>query len=93
MVHTSDGEAWKHFDGLHQDKAADPRNPRVCIATDGFNPFGMTATQYSCWHVFVIPLNLPPPRADYAKKEHISDVDNSRAQLSGEEYECIPATA
>ena len=27
MVHTSYGEAWKHFDGLHQDKAADPRNP------------------------------------------------------------------
>ncbi len=62
MVHTSDGEAWKHFDGLHQDKAADPRNPRVCIATDGFNPFGMTETQYSCWPVFVIQLNLPPVR-------------------------------
>ena len=27
-----------------------------------------------------------PPRTDYAKKEHFPDVDNSRAQLSGEEY-------
>ena len=24
MVHTSDGEAWKSFDALHDDKAADP---------------------------------------------------------------------
>ena len=62
MVHTSDGAAWKHFDALHDEKAADPRNPRVAISTDGFNVFGMMAAQYSCWPVFVIPLNLPPDR-------------------------------
>uniref|UniRef100_A0A0E0E3Z0 DUF4218 domain-containing protein n=1 Tax=Oryza meridionalis TaxID=40149 RepID=A0A0E0E3Z0_9ORYZ len=27
---------------------------------DGFNPFGMSAAAYTCWPVFVIPLNLPP---------------------------------
>ena len=27
------------------------------------------------------------PRTDYAKKEHFSDVDNSRTQLSGQKYE------
>ena len=27
MVHTSDGVAWKRFDELHDDKAADPRHP------------------------------------------------------------------
>ena len=82
MVHTSDGEAWKRFDALHDDKAVDPRHPRVANST-GFSVFGMTATQYSCWPVFVFPLNLPP-RTDYAKKEHFPDIDNSRAQLSGE---------
>ena len=60
IVHTSDGVAWKKFDELHGDKAADPRHPRVGISTDGFSVFGMTAAQYSCWPVFVFPLNLPP---------------------------------
>ena len=92
MVHTSDGVAWKKFDELHADKATDPRHPRVGINTDGFSVFGLTAAQYSCWPVFVFPLNLPP-RTDYAKKEHFPDVDNSRAQLSGEKYECVHATA
>ena len=27
MVHTSDGEAWKHFDALHKEKTPDPRHP------------------------------------------------------------------
>lgn len=92
IVHTSDGVAWKKFDELHGDKAADPRHPRVGISTDGFSVFGMTAAQYSCWPVFVFPLNLPP-WTDYAKKEHFPDVDNSRAQLSGEKYECVHAAA
>ena len=92
LVHTSDGAAWKHFDALHDEKAADPRNPRVAISTDGFNVFGMMVAQYSCWPVFVIPLNLPP-RTDYAKKEHFPDVDNSETQLSREEYECVHAAA
>ena len=60
MVHTSDGEAWKRFDALHKEKTADPRHPRVAVSTDGFSVFGQMATPYSCWPVFVIPLNLPP---------------------------------
>ena len=62
MVHTSDGEAWKCFDALHDDKAADPRHPRVGISTDGFSVFGLTAAHYSCCPVFFITLNLPPDR-------------------------------
>ena len=91
MVHTSDGEAWKRFDALHNDKAADPRHPLFATRTGGFSVFGMMATQYSCWPVFVIPLNLP--RIDYAKKEHFPDVGNSRAQLSRKQYECVHAAA
>src|SRR3990170_6768601 len=45
MVHTSDGEAWKSFDALHDDKAADPRHPRVGISTNGFSVFGLTPTR------------------------------------------------
>ena len=60
MGHPSDGKAWKHFDEKYEEKAAEARNVRVAIATDGFNPYGMGSANYSCWPVFVIPLNLPP---------------------------------
>lgn len=33
---------------------------RLAIATDGCTPFSLTAATYSCWPVFVTPLNLPP---------------------------------
>jgi hypothetical protein len=46
MVHTSDGEAWKHFDAIHREKAEEARNVRVALATDGFNPYGMSAVPY-----------------------------------------------
>jgi hypothetical protein len=59
MVHTSDGEVWKHFDGIHREKAEEARNVRVALGTDGFNPYGMSAAPYTCWPVFVIPINLP----------------------------------
>ena len=60
MGHPSDGTAWQNFDNNHAEWAAEARNVRIAIATDGFNPYGMSAASYSCWPVFVIPLNLPP---------------------------------
>ena len=60
MIHPSDGASWKNFDKKHPLKAKEPRNVRIAMSTDGFNPFGMTAASYSCWPLFVIPLNLPP---------------------------------
>jgi hypothetical protein len=59
MVHASDGEAWKHFDDIHREKAKEARNVRVALATDGFNPYGMSTAPYTCWPVFVILINLP----------------------------------
>jgi hypothetical protein len=43
MVHASDGEAWRHFDSIHREKARDARHVRVALATDGFNPYGAMA--------------------------------------------------
>jgi hypothetical protein len=60
MGHPANGEAWAHFDGIHRDKADEARNVRVALATDGFNPNGLMAAAYTCWSMFVIPLNLPP---------------------------------
>ena len=76
MVHASDGEAWTHFDAIHHEKAKEARHVRLALATDGFNPYGMTAAPYTCWPVFVIPINLPPRRM-LSKTEHIRVVDNS----------------
>jgi hypothetical protein len=60
MVRASDGEACKHFDAIHCEKVEEARNVRVALATDGFNPYGMSAAPYTCWPVFVIPIDLPP---------------------------------
>jgi hypothetical protein len=60
MIHPSDAEAWIHFNTVCPDFSMDARNVRVAMATDGFNPFGFGKAKYSCWPVFVIPLNLPP---------------------------------
>jgi hypothetical protein len=68
MVHSSDGESWKHFNLIRPDFALELRNVRVAIATDGFNPFVFGAP-YSCWPVLVIPLNLS--LALCMKKENI----------------------
>jgi hypothetical protein len=69
MVHPSDGDAWKHFSTEFPDFAMEARIVRVAIATDGFNPFRFGASQYSCWPMFVIPINLPP--AFCMKEENI----------------------
>jgi hypothetical protein len=60
MVHPSNAEAWTYFNDQHPEKAAEARNVCVALATDGFNPYGMMVAPYTCWPVFVIPLNLPP---------------------------------
>jgi hypothetical protein len=59
IVHPSDGEAWTRFNDKHREKAAEAHNVRVALATDGFNPYGLMAASYTCWPMFVIPLNLP----------------------------------
>ncbi|XP_044436209.1 uncharacterized protein [Triticum aestivum] len=60
MVHPRDGEAWQQLDKDYPDFALDPRNQRVVVSTDGFTPYSLSAASYSCWPVFVVPLNLPP---------------------------------
>jgi hypothetical protein len=60
MVHASDGEAWKHFDAIHHEKAEEARNVRVALATDGFNPYGMSAAPYTCGPCLLSQSISPP---------------------------------
>ncbi|CAL0316431.1 unnamed protein product [Lupinus luteus] len=58
--HPRDGEAWKTFDLMHPDFTSNPRNVRLGLATDGFNPFVTFSSTYSILPVFLTPYNLPP---------------------------------
>ncbi|KAK9048019.1 hypothetical protein SSX86_033019 [Deinandra increscens subsp. villosa] len=60
LRHPADGKAWKHFDAMFPDFANDPRNVRLGLASDGFNPFGAMSLSYSMWPVVLIPYNMPP---------------------------------
>ncbi|KAM6571477.1 hypothetical protein CsatA_015557 [Cannabis sativa] len=60
LRHPVDGLAWKDFDAKHPEFARDPRNVRLGLAADGFNPFGNTSLAYSMWPVVLANYNLPP---------------------------------
>ncbi|GJU07923.1 hypothetical protein Tco_1124353 [Tanacetum coccineum] len=49
MQHPVDGGAWKKFDTKYPDFAKEPRNVRLGLAADGFNPFGNLSQAYSMW--------------------------------------------
>ncbi|GJW30490.1 hypothetical protein Tco_0047365 [Tanacetum coccineum] len=51
ISHPFDAEAWKHFDQTYPPFAAETRNVRLGLCTDGFQPFGQSGKQYSCWPV------------------------------------------
>ncbi|KAL3509899.1 hypothetical protein ACH5RR_029300 [Cinchona calisaya] len=60
VYHPSDSEAYKHFDRKHPNFALDPRNVRLGLCANGFNPFNNNDKPYSCWPIIVTPYNLPP---------------------------------
>nr|GEV88916.1 hypothetical protein [Tanacetum cinerariifolium] len=59
MQHPVDGRAWKKFDTIYLDFAKEPRNVRLGLAADGFNPFGNLSQAYSMWPVILTTYNLP----------------------------------
>ncbi|XP_021865807.1 uncharacterized protein [Spinacia oleracea] len=60
MRHPVDGAAWESFDKEFPEFASDPRNVRLGLASDGFQPFANSKTPYSIWPVVLMPYNLPP---------------------------------
>ncbi|KAG8391551.1 hypothetical protein BUALT_Bualt01G0199400 [Buddleja alternifolia] len=58
LSHPTDSPAWKHFDVKNPNFATDPRNVRLGLATDGFNPFGNMSNSYSMRPVILIPYNM-----------------------------------
>ncbi|XP_057770620.1 uncharacterized protein LOC130990399 [Salvia miltiorrhiza] len=60
MRHPADSPAWQCFDYRNPEFAKDPRNVRLGLASDGFNPFKNMNVSHSTWPVILIPYNLPP---------------------------------
>ncbi|GKA93030.1 hypothetical protein Tco_0815016 [Tanacetum coccineum] len=60
MQHPIDGRAWKDFDTKYPDFATEPRNVRLGLAADGFNPFGNLSQSYIMWPVILTTYNLSP---------------------------------
>ena len=60
MRHPVDSLAWDSIDRKWPSFASDPRNLRLGLAADGFNPFANLSSTYSCWPVMLVTYNLPP---------------------------------
>ncbi|XP_075097564.1 uncharacterized protein LOC107823484 [Nicotiana tabacum] len=60
MRHPADGEAWKDFDSLQPDFFRDPRNVRLGLSNDDFNPFRTMSISHSTWPIMLMKYNLSP---------------------------------
>ena len=56
--HPADSEAWKVFDDKYVEFAFDPRNVRLGLAADRFNPYGNMSTTHGTWPVVLVSYNL-----------------------------------
>ncbi|KAH7853391.1 hypothetical protein Vadar_001845 [Vaccinium darrowii] len=55
-----DSPTWKIINDKWPSFLVDPRNLRLGLATDGFNPFSNLSSTYSCWPVTLVTYNLRP---------------------------------
>ena len=60
MRSVADSEIWRFFDTQYPSFAADPRNIRLALATDGINPFSDKRSTYSIWPVLFFNYNVAP---------------------------------
>ena len=59
MRHPVDSETWKLFDSKYIEFLSEPRNVRLGLAANGFNPYGNMSSTHSTLPVILIPYNLP----------------------------------
>ena len=60
LRHPADGQSWKEFDLKYPEFAEEPRNVRLGLSSDGFNPFRTMSISHSTWPVVLVNYNLPP---------------------------------
>lgn len=69
LHHPVDSVTWDQMNNKYPSFAAKEMNMRLGLSTDGFNPFNMKNTRYSCWPVLLVNYNMPPDLC--MKKENI----------------------
>ncbi|KAK2648707.1 hypothetical protein Ddye_016196 [Dipteronia dyeriana] len=57
--HPVESPAWESIDDRWPCFALEPRNMRLGLSTDGFNPFRKLSTKHSCWPIVLVTYNLP----------------------------------
>ncbi|KAI5312683.1 hypothetical protein L3X38_041857 [Prunus dulcis] len=60
MFHPADSPSWKLVDDKWPEFGKEPRNLRLALSFDGFNPHSSLSSRYSCWPVILVTYNLPP---------------------------------
>ncbi|XP_062029071.1 uncharacterized protein LOC133745094 [Rosa rugosa] len=60
MRHPADSPTWELLDKQYPEFSSDPRNLRLALSSDGFNPHSSLSSKYSCWPVILVTYNLPP---------------------------------
>ncbi|XP_024004033.1 uncharacterized protein LOC112081506 [Eutrema salsugineum] len=60
MQHPVDSITWALVNSKWPQFAAEPRNLRLGLSTDGMNPFSIQNTKYSTWPVLLVNYNMPP---------------------------------
>ena len=58
--HPANFEAWKSFDSKYIEFLSKPRNVRLGLVIDRFNPYGNMSSTHSTWLSILISYNLPP---------------------------------
>ncbi|CAL2247277.1 unnamed protein product [Prunus armeniaca] len=60
MSHLADSLSWKLVDDKWSEFGKEPRNLRLAVSSDGFNPHSSLSSKYNCWPVILVTYNLPP---------------------------------
>jgi len=60
LRHLANSETWKLFDSEYIEYSSEPRNVRLGLAANGFNPYGNISSIHGTWPIIFIPYNLPP---------------------------------
>jgi len=67
--HLVDSVTWDQMNDKYPLFAAEERNLRLGLSTDGFNPFNMKNVNYSAWPVLLVNYNMSPEKC--MKEENI----------------------
>ena len=60
LRHPADSLQWKKIDEMFPQFGNEPRNLRLGLCTDGFNPYRTLSSTHSAWPVLLVIYNLPP---------------------------------